>query len=249
MRRILTSISLAALLGCTPASRAEREYISVAALKESYGGYPRRITSQTDLRLWVNGTDRFGNFSGTLTAQDATGGIEIKVDCSQLFRYFPQRSVITVRCQGLWLGVTGGSAVLGVQSSSLWPTDFIPEEQIGMYIKCDTEAEPVTEPPRRVTIGELRPEWISTLVEFSQVQFVGREQGLTWGDAQSNTLRHIVDRQGDTLAVFVSRFAEFAGKPLPRGSGTIQGILNYYDGAYSLRPVWDRDAVMDSPLF
>lgn len=236
------------LSSCTAATRDETHYTSIAALKQSFEGYSKRITGDVNLRLWINGSDRFGNFSKTITAQDQTGGIEIKADCDELFRYFPLRAVITVRCQGLWLGASGGGFCLGSAPTSGYAVDFIPENEITMYINV-TDLPPVTFPARRVEIGGLSGDMISTLVSFSDVEFIEEETALTWGEKDASVSRHIIDRKGDTLEIYVSSGAQFATKQLPTGSGSIEGILNYYSGRYSLRPAWDRAAEMQQPRF
>lgn len=249
MKRISIFVSALLLAGCCrTVSSPQIVYTSVAALKESYAGYPRRITEDITLLLWVGSSDRFGNFAGSITAQDATGGIEIKLDCDELFRHFPQRSPITVRCQGLWLGASGGGLCLGWTPTSDYSTDYIPEEHIPMHIKIPDSA-PVTAPARDTRIDALDGTLINCLVGFSDVQFIGEETSCAWGDESGAATRHIIDRKGDTLDVYVRSQAQFAVKPLPTGSGYIEGILNRYAGRYSLRPVWDRAADMENPRF
>lgn len=249
MKRILIFVSLSVLVGCGAGKHvSEIRYTSVAALKELYAGYPKRITEDVMLLLWVGSSDRFGNFAGSLAAQDATGGIEIKADCNELFRYFPQRARITVRCQGLWLGESGGGLCLGAAPTYGFPTDYIPEERIPMHVKLFGD-QAVTAPARITEIDALDASLIHTLAGFSHVQFIDEETAFSWGEEDVAVIRHIVNKRGDTLDVYVSARAEFADKPLPTGSGYIEGILNCYAGRYSLRPVWDRAAEMDNPRF
>lgn len=221
---------------------------SVAALKEMYTGYPRLLTEDINLSLWVGSSDRYGNFHGSLTAQDATGGIEIKIDCPELFRYFPQRARIHVRCQGLWLGASGGGICLGTRPTSGYSVDRIPEQLVPAHITVSGD-NAVTAPAASVTIGALDASMIFTLVGLSDVEFIEQETLSTWGSTGQNTVRHIVDRKGDTLDVYIAAWAEFAGKRLPSGSGYIEGILNCYSGRYSLRPSWDRSAEMEGERF
>lgn len=241
-------VSLLLTLGCGTDVRPPETYTSVAALKESYAGYPRRITEDMTLRLWVNSSDRFGNFASSLTAQDLTGGIEIKVEGEELFRRFPMRSQITVRCQGLWLGASGGGLCLGATPESDYSTDLIPEERIPMHIKV-LGAAPVTAAARICEIGKLDASLVHTLAGFSDVQFIDEELTCNWGTDSAAVVRHIVNRSGDTLDVYVRAQAEFASRPLPAGSGYIEGILNYYAGRYSLRPIKYKDAEMGNARF
>ncbi len=247
MKKILICVSMLMLAACrTP--QPHPRLTSVAALKESYAGYPRLLTEDINLSLWVNSSDRYGNFYGSLTAQDATGGIEIKIDSPELFRYFPQRARIDIRCQGLWLGASGGGICLGTRPTSGYSVDRIPEQLVPAHITVSDE-NAVTAPAAAATIGALDASMIFTLVGLSDVQFIEEEILSTWGCAGQNTVRHIIDRAGDTLDVYISSLAGFADKRLPSGSGYIEGTLNCYSGRYSLRPSWDRSAEMEGERF
>ena len=49
------------------------------------------------------------------------------------------------------------------------------------------------------------------------------------------TVRHLVDPRGDTIDVYTSPYADFVQSPLPSGSGSIEGLLGYFNRCYQLR--------------
>ena len=49
------------------------------------------------------------------------------------------------------------------------------------------------------------------------------------------TVRHLVDQRGDTIDVYTSPYADFVRLPLPSGSGSIEGLLSYFNRRYQLR--------------
>jgi hypothetical protein len=71
---------------------------------------------------------------------------------------------------------------------------------------------------------------------------------LSWAetddDAPEATDRHIVDAEGHTMAVRTSRHAIFATRMLPRGSGSIDGVLSRFNGEYRLILRRESDAIM-----
>jgi hypothetical protein len=51
------------------------------------------------------------------------------------------------------------------------------------------------------------------------------------------------------LVVRTSRYADFAHRILPSGSGYIEGVLGYFNGTYQLRVCDDQKAMMYEPRF
>lgn len=86
------------------------------------------------------------------------------------------------------------------------------------------------------------PELQSQLVEFRNVHFkfeageIGEngESLLPYSTYQENANRTLVDANGKTLTVRNSGYSNFYNRMIPVGSGTVRGILSYYQDSWQL---------------
>ena len=227
----------------TPDNPADNSVISIALLKSRYQGYPYTFVENVFIRGWVVSSDRSGNYYKTLAITDDTAAVEIKLDADELFKTYPVGSVVEVACNGLTLGAYGGALQLGVVSDSGYETDYIPAQNIARTIRVIgiLEQAPV---PVRLTIATVDDSYVGRLVSFDDVQFVEAVDGTTWCDSKPenlsayiDTYRTIIDRNGNTLIVRTSRYAEFASWTLPYGSGRIEGILSCFGGHFQLKVI------------
>ena len=87
-------------------------------------------------------------------------------------------------------------------------------------------------------IDELTAAHVDTYVRIDGVHFV--ETG-TWCDRDPETgrprtsERTVADARGNRLTVRTAGSATYANDPLPEGSGSLCGIVDYFNGVYSLR--------------
>ena len=180
--------------------------------------------------------------------QDGTGGIEIKVSGDKLMLAFPIGQRVSVRCQGLVLGGYGGWVSLGTASANpVYQNGFIPQDEIPVRLRKREGIEAMR--PDTLRIAELEAVHVGCFIAFENVQFVDGELGSAWCDSDADSDRHLVDERGDTLLVRTSRYARFATRPLPAGSGYLEGILGWFNKSYQLRVIDARNAVMDLPRF
>lgn len=227
----------------------DRVLVSIGHLKTLYRGYTYPITENLELRAWVVANDRYGTFANSLLLEDESGGIEIKVSGPEKFLWAPIGQVIVVRCMGLVLGGYGGAVQLGAPSLNPdYQTGFIAEDDLPQYLSLRDQTV-VEVRPRKSSIAQLKPAWVSTLVAFERVQFVEEELMLGWSDPDKAADRHLVDERGDTLLVRTAPSAPFAGQFLPRGSGYIEGILGYFNGRYQLNVVTTQHVFMSDERF
>lgn len=90
----------------------------------------------------------------------------------------------------------------------------------------------------RRSISEISLRDVDTYVRFDQVRFT--TQG-TWCDIDPlsgkrlTTERTIVDSTGATFRVRTLGSAQYAGEPLPKGKGSLCGIVDYFNGEFALR--------------
>lgn len=222
--------------------------VTVRYLKTLYTGYGTPIKEDLEITGHVTANDRYGTFPNSLFVEDATGGIALKISGPGIFAEYPLGAKVSVRCRGLVLGGYGGEVSLGAASSqSGYQNAFIPREDLPAYLRRYEELR--TLDPTPLTIREMTPVWVGAYVAFERLQFVEEELTEPWCDEGLDTDRHLVDSRGDTLLVRTGRWADFASRVLPQGSGHIEGILGYFNGRYQLRVITHARAVMDAPRF
>lgn len=260
-RKYIMLICFGAILlsGCVSKTRVDGDALgsllsgttvmSVQDFKSLYRGYALTITNDIELQGVVIANDLFGSYPYMLVVADASGGIEIKISGEELYTVFPVGQEITVRCQGLALGDYGGVSQLGVQSKDPdYQTGWIPTSGLAAhFVKRDKIIVDVL--PAIVTIRELLPKQVCTFIALEDVQFIDEELSLRWCEEETATTRHLIDRRGDTLEVRTVAGAMFANDMLPSGSGTVKGILSYFNRKYQLRVFSPKSVRMTEPRF
>ncbi len=213
--------------------------ITIAELKSRHtlGSY-EEITDDVTFQGLVVSDDKEGNFFKQLIIQDETGGIEMRIEMTDLNNVYPVGRKVYVKARGLWLGDYGGTTQLGAGKGVDNDGDpiliRIPESIIDLFIIPATYGNPVT--PALVTVDELSFGMVSTLVQLDDVQFIPGDAGQTYADAilQVTLNREIEDCTKKRLIVRTSGFASFAGDTTPVGNGTIVGVLSIFRDDYQL---------------
>lgn len=234
------------------------ERVSIAYLKSLYRTAPVRINRALRIEGHIVANDFNGNLHNELCVADSTGGIIVHLVAQQLYRQFWEGTQVAIRCNGLWLGASGGTIVLGSEPTSRYEVDPISTDDIGLYITSDSTRQ-IEITAQRLSIAECAPEMVSTLVRIEHVQFIEEELQLGWCDrvydsltgewAKVATTRHLVDSRGDTLDVYTSPYADFVRTPLPSGSGSVEGLLGYFNRRYQLRILKSQHIELSDPRF
>jgi hypothetical protein len=93
---------------------------TISYIKELHtlGTIPALIQTPPRGDIYISGyvvsSDEGGNFFKSLVVQDATGGIEIRVDKTGLYNEYPVGQKVFVKCSGLYIGDYGKYPQLGV---------------------------------------------------------------------------------------------------------------------------------------
>ena len=213
-------------------------FVSIAYLKSLSHGTSTPIVQELKISGVVMANDIRGEFYKTLIIEDSTAGIEVAVDHTALADLFPLGAQVTVYCSGLALGDYGGKIQLGAQPTDAYSVDRIDREEIDRYLRC-TSLNAGTRRPHTVQIGSLRPDDVDTYVHFDKVYFP--EAGTTWCDRDSltdelrTTVRTLADYTGAQLPVHVAPTCHYATEPIPQGTGSVNGIVDWFNGELSLR--------------
>ncbi|MCD8186293.1 MAG: DUF5689 domain-containing protein [Rikenellaceae bacterium] len=209
--------------------------ISIQYLKSLYTNAPLLITEDFVIQGQVISSDEQGNFRWTLVIEDQAGGIELKVDLNPYYDRFPLGRQVRIRCAGLTLRSYGRTIQLGaISESEGYETGFISADRIGEYIRLTEKMEELT--PKLLLPEDISMRYVNCAVSFDGVRFIADEQGLSWGEAEGYTERHLVfaDYPEDTLTVRTSSTALFGPEILPSGVGSLEGVLTQFAGTYSL---------------
>ncbi|MCO6478597.1 MAG: hypothetical protein J5I94_18335 [Phaeodactylibacter sp.] len=209
---------------------------TVAELKALY--VPGKLTKIEDdivIRGVVVADDRSGNFFRSLIFQDESAGIEVLINLTDYYNFYPIGRELAIDCQGLYLGEYNGVVQLGgytyIEGGSEQLGDIVDFNQRisrGMLIG--------TPEPAVRTINSLGTQDISTLVKLENVEFAFSEVGLTYADAfgRQTLNRTIQDCDGNTIVLRTSGFANFAGDTIPEGNGTLVAIYNVFGSTRQL---------------
>ena len=243
----MTEIAAAVMaLACCACTKSVPDYdddprgtVSIAHLKTLCTSESVVITDDIAITGHIAANDLYGEYSRTIVLCDDSGGIEIAVDSRRTAETFPIAARLTVHCTSLALGDYGGRVMLGAAPTAQYTVDRIAESDFARYFLLDTASAQAVDPVR-ITIPEARPELVGSLVQIDDVTF-GSEADLAWCDTDPATGDHIdtertaTDRAGRTMAVRTISQCEYRDEKIPAGYGTLRGILEYFNGEFSLR--------------
>lgn len=243
--------------------------ISVAQLKTLYNAQPAIIQKVAPANFWtkvydetlkdsisgifidayVLSSDSAGNFYETVTIADETGGIDLKINASDLYATHglkPGKRVLVNVSQlaidnynGMYqigLGYTDGGVlkVTGIDPSAVSKTMQVTGEKISIQ-------------PETITIPTLSTDKVQKLVKLEGVQFWN--SAATYSIPGENTNRILVDENGNQIILRTSGYAKFTQSKVPTGSGSITGVLSIFGSTYQLLIRDTADVRFDQPRF
>ena len=245
LSKLLIIFSVAFAAGCS-VDRSADEFAasldptdgrtSIAHLCSMYRYEPLVLGEELWIRGAVVSSDRGGNVRRSVFVEDSTGGIEVLVDAENLFsQLFPGDSV-TLRCGGLVLGGVGGTPKLGGEPRGVSEVSHL--DEVEFFDRLLFEGHSAT-PPRvhHIKLKEVNHRYLGCLVCVEGVQFADEELGAVWCGGDEPETHYLVDAEQRRIGVRVVPSAEFAAEELPRGSGSITALLDYFGSEYQLRPV------------
>ena len=208
--------------------------LTVADLKKihtSAGGFDLISRDGGVLEATVIADDQSGNYYKTLVIQDATGGMEVKINYGGFYNDFPIGRVLFIKVNGLTLGDYNGTLQLGggtYDKVGVQTLSGIEQVLVPTYIEKGAKDKFVT--PRLVKIADLAPDMVSTLLKIENVQFTTLNAGQPYADAvkKFSVNRNIEDCGGATVIVRSSGYASFASDLTPGGKGSVTAIYNVF---------------------
>jgi hypothetical protein len=225
---------------------------TIAQLKAMHTlGQYEEITDDITLAALVVSNDEGGNFFKQLVVQDSSGGIEMRIDITDLHAFYPVGRKVYIRPKGLWMGDYNGLIQLGAGVGADDQGDpeltRIPEVILSNYVRVATSGNPVV--PKVKTIDQITYDDVSTLIQLDNVQFIASDTGVTYADAVlQQTLNHdIEDCSNQRIIIRTSGFSIFGNELTPSGGGSIVAVLSVFGSTYQLTIRDLNDVTMEGP--
>ena len=250
---ILLTIVIAGsvLQGCTitpednedtpPAEYPETPHskVSIAHLKSLCKADRTVITDDISIEGHIIVNDLYGEFIKSIVVADESGCLEVSVDCTSTAEIFFVGARMVVSCSSLALGDYGGRIILGAATSDEYSVGRIAEKDFSRYFLIDT-SKPKERIPQVTEISKIGVTHIGNYIELRDVRFIDGGAA-EWCDKDTEsgeyvTTEHtITDPAGNEFTVRTLAECTYRNETLPQGQCTLRGIVDYFNGRYSLR--------------
>ena len=198
---------------------------------------------------YVVSCDSAGNFYETVTIMDETGGIDLKVNASELYVTYglkPGKKVL-VKVNNMALDNYRGTyqVGLGYTDAGTLKVTGVDLSNLPKYVQRSGRRVNLT--PTTLKINEINTSHVQKLIKIDSVQFWN--SAATYSLPGVNTNRILVDKYGRQLILRTSGYSKFISEKVPAGSGSITGVLGVYDGTYQLYIRDLNDVQFNDPRF
>lgn len=232
--------------GSDPNVTANATIAQIKALHST--GQFEKITDDLILSTIVTADDKSGNYYKTFIVQDATGGIEVKINASNQYVNYPIGRRVFIKCKGLVLGDYNGVTQLGgntyVDVNQATKLGGIEQTLASQFLLPGQYNQVVT--PKKVKIQDLQVSDISTLISIDDVEFAQADAAKMYADPTGGlSVNHnIEDCNNNTIVMRTSNYASFASDLTPSGKGTLTAIYSVFGTTKQVFIRDTRDVVM-----
>lgn len=215
--------------------------VSIAHLKSLCRTDRVLISEDISIEGHIIVNDLYGEFIKSIVVADESGCIEISVDCTSTADVFFVGARMVVSCSSLALGDYGGRIILGAATSDEYSVGRIAEKDFSRYFLIDT-SKPKEIIPQVTQISKIGVTHIGNYIELRDVRFIDGGSA-EWCDKDTEsgeyvtTERTITDPAGNEFTVRTLAECTYRNETLPQGVCTLRGIVDYFNGQYSLRVI------------
>ena len=215
---------------------------TVNALKQKYAATIKsskcvQIADDLQLQVVVCGNDLGGNIYKQLAVQDATGGIIVGINATDLCSYLPVGQKLLINLKGLYIGGYGTQAQIGaLYNGSLGRMDADTWKQ-HVRLVADSWVEAVAD---TVDFSASADQLLQTgrIVRIAAATVTGTgTQTLAPDDGTvsltSNCANRIINGNSKLL-LRTSTYSDFAALPIPGGKVDIYGVCTIYNGSWQI---------------
>ena len=235
----------------------ETNVISIAQLKQNYSaqintdyrnGTPYKLIDK-DLQIKgvVTGNDISGNLYNKISVDDGTGAIIIAIGEGGLRGKFPVGTELLINLRGLSVGSDKGKqATIGTPYFQNYKTNTGDTTQVSfvsrMSLHLWNQHYKIIASGKSVQPIEYNSTWSiasngllygGKLVTIKNVTFRGADGKKKYYDA-SNKGSVYFTQYGNSIYLYNSQYASFAGNPLPTGTVNVTGIMIRYNNTWEL---------------
>lgn len=215
-----------------PEYKGEAPNITIAGLKDKFASVtsnnPTIIEESLILKARVAGNDISGNIYKQLIIQDETGGISIGVDQNSVYTSYRVGQEVFIDLKNLSIINYGGELQIGDNSTQANRISWLDFKD---HVHLNNWPDSTLVAPKVVGIKDLKVEMNNTVVQLDNVYFVnGGKSTFALNDATTN--QTLKDKDGNSIDVRTSSFATFANDQLPKGTGSLAGVLGRFNGSW-----------------
>lgn len=235
-------------------SLQETNVITIKQLKDKYIGlsnsvqnFSKEISEECQIKAVVTANDVGGNVYSEVAVDDGTGAILICISQGGLFAYLPVGQEILVDLKGLCIGCYGYQPQIGTAYTNasgktfpsrmnpiLWEQHF---KLIGSPDASKVTAE-VFDTDKIGTSAYLY-ENCAKLMTLKNVKLKEADGYKTFApnsekDAGNAVSRQITGFSSNKIVLRSSYYADFAGKPMPKGALNITGVFTRYGTTWQI---------------
>ncbi|MEE9437739.1 MAG: DUF5689 domain-containing protein, partial [Saprospiraceae bacterium] len=193
------------------------------------------------IKATITADDASGNFYRTITFADKTGALSVLADRNELNAEFPTGNLIYIKLNNLTIASDANLPRLGygVESGRL---QRIPDILVNDFLIPGGSGSDSVIPPTEVTISEYKSNpslYYNKLIMLTGVEFTLDYVGSTFADPDNSegprTINtDIQDCDDNSVIVRNSGYADFAGKTIPAGNGTLVAIAGVFGDVLQL---------------
>ena len=224
-----------------PADPAIVANTSIKALKamQTVAGAYNVITTDIIISGVVVADDKSGNLYKQLYIEDSTGGLQVLLDANSLYGTYPVGRKVFIKCNGLCITDYNGTMELGVKANvaGIPSNQGIPANLVNQYVVGGSLNNPVV--PHVVTLAQLttgmQDRYLGSLIQLDGFAFTNLNTTYSDTSAYKSTVNlDIKNCSNQTIIVRTSAYANFAGKRVAQGRGSIYAIYTTFGSTKQL---------------
>ncbi len=186
--------------------------------------------------------DKSGNYYKQIAIQDATGGLLVRMDASNLYTSYPVGRKVYIKLKGLYISDYGGVCQIGVLDNSTPGSPVlgtIPAALFDTYVFKGSVGNTIT--PKVITVAQLgtalQDPYQSTLIQLDNFEFSKGDTVGTYADPTkiASAVNYTVKScGGESIVLRSSSFSNFAGIKVAKGNGSLIAIAGAFGATKQL---------------
>jgi len=190
---------------------------------------PVQIKKEVFIEGYVISSSEEGQFYGEVILQNShqnpSMGMRILTDANHIETLYPRGTKIRMNLQGFYIQFKSSSFLVGEALPSFGniiigriPTNSLKEHLVRVCFSNSLI-------PKKMTIKDLKNQPLYSYVQLDSLRFKEADSLLSFSIQEDETIRMLLDCNGDSIGLETSNYATFASQPVPLKMGSLQGVL------------------------